>query len=233
MKYQDHTRANNFDRRCGFYQTLKTMELGVGKSILDIGCGIGEFTPYFLWKYQRVCGLDPEEKFLNVARNAGHKITYIQGWGETFKLNEKFDTISMNNLLEHVDNPVKLLKNCKKHLSKKGRIIVQVPNSQSVTRQLGVLMEIIKSTKDISEKEKSFFGHKRAYTLSSLEKDIKKAKLKIIKSGGVIYKPLPNEFLEKLCIQNGGIWAEKFLEALYKFGEKRQEDCGYLYVSCA
>ena len=186
MKLSDKTRANDFDRRCGIYQTEKVIKLGIGDSILDIGCGWGEFTPMFRERFRKVSGLDPDKKLLNVAQKRIDGVHYIEGWGETFNLDEKFDTITMTNLLEHVDNPIKLLKNCKKHLSENGVIIVQVPNAKSITRRLGVLMGIIDNIGNISDKERNFFGHKRTYTPRTLKKDCIRAGLKILDWGGIV-----------------------------------------------
>lgn len=232
MKYLHIVRANEFDQWVGKLQTIKAMELGHGRSILDIGCGVGQFTPLFLHKFKRVMGLDPSEKFLQVARKANKKVEYVVGWGETFKLNEKFDTISMNMLLEHVDNPVTLLRNCKKHLAKGGVILAQVPNANSITRRLGVLMGVIDSIYNISKKERDLYGHQRVYTLSSLRSDVLKAGLRVRKIGGIMFKPLPNEMLGKICKEKGPRWTTKFMEALVKFGEDRPEDCANLYVVC-
>ena len=232
MKYLDKVRANEFDQWVGRLQTIKAMELGRGKSILDIGCGVGQFTPMFLNKFDRVVGLDPSKKFIQVARKANSNIEYIVGWGETFNLDEKFDTISMNMLLEQVHNPVALLKNCMRHLAKGGRILAQVPNANSVTRRLGVLMGIIDSINHISDKERNFYGHKRTYTLDTLVANCVKAGLKIVEKGGFLFKPLPNEILGKICKEKGEKWTIKFMDALVKFGEDRPEDCANLYVAC-
>ena len=227
----DIVRVNEFDQWVGKLQTLKAIELGRGKSLLDIGCGIGMFTPLFLKKFKRVVGLDPSEEYLKEARGKS-KVEYIVGWGETFKLNEKFDTITMNMLLEHVDNPTKLLKNCKKHLKKNGRIIIQVQNANSITRRIGVIMGLIDSINNISDKERNFYGHQRVYTMKTLKQEMKKAGLKVIKSGGLLYKPLPNELLLYICKRNGKIWTDKFLKALVEFGNDKTEDCADLYVVC-
>lgn len=232
MKYLDKVRANEFDQWVGKLQTIKAMELARGRSILDIGCGVGQFTPMFLTKFKKVVGLDPSEEFLKVARKAKNKVKYIVGWGETFDSKEKFDTITMNMLLEHVDDPVALLKNCKKNLAKGGRILVQVPNANSVTRRLGVLMGVINSINHISDKEKNYFGHQRTYTLSTLVADCKKAGLKVVEKGGFLFKPLPNETLGKICKENGKEWTSKFMNALIKFGKDRPEDCANIYVAC-
>jgi 2-polyprenyl-3-methyl-5-hydroxy-6-metoxy-1,4-benzoquinol methylase len=232
MKYLNHVRANEFDQWVGRLQTIKAMELGHGASILDIGCGVGQFTPMFLQKFKRVVGLDMSEAFLKVARKANNKIEYIVGCGETFKLDEKFDTVSMNMLLEHVDDPIALLINCKKHLVRGGRILVQVPNANSVTRRIGVLMGIINSINHISDKEFNYFGHKRTYTLDTLVADCKKAGLKVVEKGGLLFKPLPNEILGKICKAQGKEWTDKFMDALVIFGEDRPEDCANLYAAC-
>lgn len=232
MNYHKYTRANEFDRLVGQLQTDKVIELGVGESVLDIGCGVGEFTPQFLYRFKRVVGLDPSKDYLNEARKSLWRIEYIEGYGETFKLDEKFDTITMNNLLEHVDDPVALLVNCKRHLAPKGRIIAQVPNSRSVARRLGVLMGIIDSLDNISVKERDFYGHQRVYTLSSLIKDAEKARLKVIETGGILYKPLSNDLLWKLSILEGKSWRGKILKALVDFGKNRPEECAQIYIVC-
>ena len=229
---KNKVRANDFDRRVGEIQTLKAIEMGMGDSVLDVGCGIGQYTPLFLHKFKTVVGLDPSEKYLKEARQKCCNILYTQGFGETFKTEMRFDTVSLNNVLEHVDDPIKLLKNCKKHLAKGGRMIVQVPNSQSITRRLGVLMGIIDSELHISEKEKYYYGHKRTYSLKTLANDCKKSGLKIIKMGGILYKPLPNETLEELCKKNGKDWANRFISALVNFGEDRPDECACIYVLC-
>lgn len=225
-------RANKFDAVVGMWQTRKSISMGVGESLLDIGCGIGQYTPMFCDYFSMVVGLDPDEKNLKIARSANTKVAYVYGWGETFKLNQKFDTINMTNLLEHVDSPVKLLKNCKEHLNKGGRIIAQVPNSLSITRRLGVLMDLIDSTNDISDKERYFYGHQRVYTLKTLERDFKKAGLKIVESGGILYKPLPNEDLYKIYCSKTETEKELFMQALIEFGKDRPNECAQIYV-CA
>ena len=138
----------------------------------------------------------------------------------------------MNMLLEHVDNPINVLQTCKNHLSTNGVIIAQVPNSTSVTRKIGVLMGIIESTGHMSEKEINFFGHQRVYTLDSLSNDCTNAGLKILESGGILYKPLPNTDLYKLCKSKGENWTNKFLQALVDYGKDKATDCANIYIVC-
>ena len=113
----EYTRANDFDRLVGKIQTEYAIKYGVGNSLLDIGCGVGEYTPLFLSRFKRVVGLDPSKEYLKEAKQNTQGISYLLGYGETFTTNERFDTISMNNILEHVDDPIALLQNCKNTLN--------------------------------------------------------------------------------------------------------------------
>ena len=232
MSAQDEVRANQFDQWVGTFQTQKVIELGVGTSLLDVGCGIGQYTPLFTERFERVVGIDPSEEYLVIARKTCSGVQYIKEWGESFSLPEQFDTITMNMLLEHVDDPIILLKNCKKHLKKGGRLIAQVPNAHSITRRLGVLMGVIPSLEYNSEKERNYYGHQRVYTLKTLEKDCREAGLTVIEKGGLLYKPLPNEMLLTLCEKNGKVWREQFLQALVTFGKDRPDECADLYIVC-
>ena len=232
MNNQEIVRANEFDEVVGKLQTLKSIELGTGNMLLDIGCGIGQFTPMFLKKFKFVTGLDPNKKFIDEANRKDDGVNYVCGYGETFKPALRYDTINMTNLLEHVDDPVALLKNCKKMLKPKGRIIAQVPNANSVTRRIGVLMGLIPSLDYISDIERDKYGHKRSYFLYQLIDDFVKAGLKIKKMGGVFYKPLPNRQLGEIYFGKVKEWQDKFLKAMVEFGEDREEECAQIYI-CA
>lgn len=232
MNKQDYVRANNFDQWVGLIQTHETIRLGRGHSLLDIGCGIGQYTPIFLKKFSFVTGLDSSEACLSTAKKNNSEVKYILGSAESFSLDKRYDTINLNMILEHVDNPVKVLKNCLNHLSHDGVIICQVPNSNSITRRLGVLMGILDNIDHMSEKEISFFGHQRTYTLKTLEDDCRKAGLSIIERGGFVYKPLPNDDLYKISENKSQEWIDKFLSALLEFGRDKPEDCAVCYTVC-
>ena len=232
MNNQDFVRANKFDQWIGYIQTQETIRIGRGQSLLDIGCGIGQYTPIFLERFSYVTGLDSSVDCLTVAKKNNDIVNYTLGDAETFSLENLYDTINLNMILEHVNDPVQVLINCKKHLSEKGVIICQVPNSNSVTRRLGVIMGVIDSIKHMSEKEISFFGHQRTYTLSTLSHDCEKAGLSVIQKGGLVYKPLPNDELLKISSDKSKEWIDKFLNALLDFGRDKPEDCAVSYTVC-
>ncbi len=97
---------------------------------------------------------------------------------ETFNTNEKFDTIILNHVLEHIEEPITLLKHIKNWLSPDGVLILGVPNAKSFHRLAAVKMGLLNSEYDLNERDHQL-GHYRVYDFKLLLNDIKKADLKV------------------------------------------------------
>jgi len=95
-----------------------------GKKILDFGCGYGAYS-YELNKLDFKCvGVDINEEYIKIAREKGVDAHLIK---DELPFNEKsFDTVIMFELLEHVQNPDKILKEAKRVARK--NILITVPN---------------------------------------------------------------------------------------------------------
>lgn len=111
-----------------------------GNRILDIGCGYGLFLK-LLDEYgcevygceQNIAAREYAEKMgLNVYQDLNNKDL----WREDF-----YDVITLWNVLEHLNDPLKLLSDCQHLLRKGGAIVVRVPNifSDLVIWQIGKL----------------------------------------------------------------------------------------------
>ena len=102
-----------------------------GNSILDVGCGNGEFTKYFFKKYKEVYGIDISETALKLARQK--KIIAKQvDLDNSTKLpfeSEFFDTIVCTEVLEHLVSFQSVFKLFYKILNDDGFLIVTVPNA--------------------------------------------------------------------------------------------------------
>jgi 2-polyprenyl-3-methyl-5-hydroxy-6-metoxy-1,4-benzoquinol methylase len=99
--------------------------------ILDIGCGEGYFLKLAKEKGFEAFGIDFNEKAIEIAKEKfGLKNVYpytIEEFIEKFP-NEKFDIICFFHLLEHLDDPLKFMKNIKKILKENGYIAFSLPN---------------------------------------------------------------------------------------------------------
>jgi len=95
-------------------------------TILDIGCGTGNYVPE-LEKKGRVIGIDISPKVIDVAREMGIKNCFV---ADIFSYDEtnKFDTITMfeNNLGmgQTIDGTKKLLKKISNLLNKNGQLLI-------------------------------------------------------------------------------------------------------------
>ena len=92
-------------------------------SVLDYGCGTGDFVRYLRAKSIKAYGYDPNIKF-----NSSDSVflTNDPTWGKN-----KYDIIFLWHVLEHTHNPFVLFQSLKKSLNKNGKIFIAIPNFKS------------------------------------------------------------------------------------------------------
>lgn len=109
------------------------------RSFLDVGCGEGFALAYFAEKNFEVSGLD----FSNhgVSRQ-NPDFTDCVETGDLFSLlkkkslaGNKYDVILLQNVLEHVLDPIALLQTIKGLLQPAGLVVITVPNDFSLTQK--------------------------------------------------------------------------------------------------
>ncbi len=98
---------------------------------LDIGCGTGDFLNELSRRGWKVKGIEPNKTARNNAiNNFGLDVSDEQ---QLFKFGANgFDVITMWHVLEHVYNLDKHLSQIKKILRKDGRLIIALPNADSM-----------------------------------------------------------------------------------------------------
>jgi len=99
-----------------------------GKKVIDVGCGTGLFAFTVAQKGAKVTGMDYIPRAIEEAKSKykHSNLEYIVGNAETLK--GKFDVIVSLGTLEHMDDPLSILKSFKKHLTPGGKIIITSPN---------------------------------------------------------------------------------------------------------
>ena len=235
-----------YNRILGQYQVRTCIEQSPGDSILDMPCGDGTLTAMFAENYDRVVGLDASKHHLEQARQKVPGAEFHEALIEEFETEERFDVVAMLNILEHVVDPVLILKKASVFLKKHGRIHVQVPNAYAINRRLAVLMGTLESCEELSPFDIKIAGHRRSYDTKTLLRDIKEAGLEALDSGGIFYKilstPQMDWFLENGLWEEGGFgwgrigadtkdWRAEFCRASYELGKQHPEDCNVIWVS--
>lgn len=81
-----------------FEQLANFGELRDGHSVLDMGCGNGQFLNFLDKKFNNIqaLGIDPSNKQIAIARNHGSGPSYKQGDSTNFKPTQKYDRIFFN-----------------------------------------------------------------------------------------------------------------------------------------
>ena len=95
-------------------------------SVLELGCGNGDLINAVAKKFtdlSRIVAVDLRSP------NALHsKVEFVAQDIEQSAIPGMFDLIILNQVLEHMKNPLGLLEKAKKHLTPHGRILIVVPN---------------------------------------------------------------------------------------------------------
>ena len=99
----------------------------IGKDVLDIGCGTGDFLKTAQQRGWNVLGVEPNEKARELAnQKTNNKVYDVKS---LYELKEKsFDVITLWHVLEHLPQKEQHIEICKKLLKPHGRIVVAVPN---------------------------------------------------------------------------------------------------------
>lgn len=101
-----------------------------GGSVLEIGCGPGLMLAAFRRRGWRVLGIERNAVMADEARRT-HGVEVVTTPVEALPSDARFDLIVMFNALEHIGEPVELLRECAGRLTPGGRLIVSLPNFAS------------------------------------------------------------------------------------------------------
>ncbi len=202
LKYFD--KAKNFRK----YQ-FNLIKKNIKGNIAEIGPGNGVFLKYYIKNSKNIYLYEPTFAFYkNLKKNRLKKIRIIN---KKFKLKKNFfDTILYLDVIEHIDNDLKEIKNAYKSLRKGGKLIINVPAYQHLYSQFD---------KDID--------HLRRYSKSDFIKILNKLKIyryQIIYFDSIGYmlsllskifvKNYRNHFAKKIKIWNNLMHISKFFDKI-------------------
>lgn len=99
------------------------------KTLLDVGCSFGHGTNIFSKKSKKTYGIDPNKELIKIAKKNYPKINFQEGTMEKTKFpKEFFDTIIVNDVLEHTPNEINSLNEMYKILKPGGILIITTPH---------------------------------------------------------------------------------------------------------
>jgi 2-polyprenyl-3-methyl-5-hydroxy-6-metoxy-1,4-benzoquinol methylase len=193
---QDLMKDKFIEDECQYYTYNWVFENMKGCStVLEMGYGEGNFTQELVNRGFKPTVLDGSEVLLKKAKQLhGDKVAVASALFEEYKPEVKYDCVLATHVLEHVDDPVVLLKEMKNWIHEKGKIIIIVPNKESLHRQLAVIMGLQPALDTLGARDK-LVGHQRVYSIDTLSEDVKKSGLNVLESAGFFLKTLPNSMM--------------------------------------
>ena len=138
LGYEKYHRKKEYQEREALFRNIFTKRAGIiGRffpkpgRVLDVGCATGIFLSILAEKGWEVWGVEPSAECAIEARKKGIKVT--GGYFEKSKLPEGFfDLVVFNHTLEHMEDPVRVLRKAGGLLKEKGRVLVDAPNFASL-----------------------------------------------------------------------------------------------------
>lgn len=222
----------NFDYDVMHYYFIKAMQpFFKGNDVLELGCFMGKFTQRLQRYFSKItCVEASNEAIMEAKKILRDDVKIINSTFETAKLADKYNNVVMTHVLEHVDEPIKVLQRVKNEwLSDDGKFFLICPNANAPSRQIAVKMGIISHNSAVTLAEKKH-GHKITYTLDTLERDVKSAGLNVIYRSGIFFKALANFQWDKLL--NTDIISKEYLDGCYELGQQYPDLCSSIYLVC-
>ena len=157
--------------------------------IIDLGWGSGIVAKALHAAGRDVMCVEGSKAACKEARDAG--IPVIHSLFENFKAADDFDCVIASFILEHVADPVALLKRCREWAP---RLIAVVGNANSYHRRLAVAMGLQPRTYTLSARDHAV-GHYCVYDRHTIAAQLSEAGWRIKEMHGIMLKPLPNAMM--------------------------------------
>lgn len=200
-------------------------------SLLELGSYQGQFTRRFLERFEDVTCVEASGEAIAVAKvKLGDKLTYIHSLFETATLPKRYDNIVLTHVLEHLDDPVRVLKRVNEEwLAEGGRFFLVCPNANAPSRQIAVKMGLISHNAAVTPAEAEH-GHRCTYSLDTLERDAVAAGLKVVHRSGIFFKALANFQWDRLLLTD--IVSRAYLDGCYMLGQQYPDLCSSVFLIC-
>ena len=194
-----------------------------GGSLLEMGPAEGVMTELLAADWPQLHLLEGSGTYCELLRKRFAQAQIHHSMFEDFAPTAPFDNIVLGHVLEHVLDPVDILKRVRTWLTPgTGRIFAAVPNARSLHRQAAVLMGMLPQEDAMSELDHRH-GHQRVFNPESFRAAFHRAGLKIEVFGGYWLKPVSNAQIDK-------DWTPAMLQAFMQLGERYPDTAAEIYV---
>lgn len=221
--YDPSNRAEQFDYWLKRLQAMTVATWFRGESALELGCATGELAMQLVPHVSRYTVVEGSALNIDIARQRLPHVTFVHSMWEDYEAEERHSDIVLFNALEHVDDPVGLLRRCHGWLAPGGRVHIVVPNGLSLHRLVGTEMGMQPDPLAITDGDRAQ-GHVRNYTIDELIAHVRAAGFSPVHQQGIFLKVLSNRQMLD--------WDWELIQALHKVAARVPEHAAELFVAC-
>jgi SAM-dependent methyltransferase len=113
-----------------YAHALDAADVGAATSVLDLGCGTGEFAAAAVARGARVVGLDADATAVKIANDAvpgaSFRVVDVHDLGPVDALSGPFAVVAAMQLLTHVANPLRVLREASRAAVSGGTLVASV-----------------------------------------------------------------------------------------------------------
>jgi 2-polyprenyl-3-methyl-5-hydroxy-6-metoxy-1,4-benzoquinol methylase len=218
-QWQEHV-SQIFDYFQGVCDTAAEYSLKIlkryvtGRNILEVGPADGHITRGLVAEYDLTL-VEPSETLCRKLRQTFPQAQVICSLVEDFAPSERYDTVLMCHVLDHVRDAEKVVRLASSWLAPDGKIIAIAPNCDSLHRQAAVLMGLLPAANAFSERDR-IQGKRKIFSRDEFRRLFEAAGLNIEFFGGYWLKPLSNTQIEQQ-------WTPEMIEVFFALGERYPE----------
>ncbi|MCB2171309.1 class I SAM-dependent methyltransferase [archaeon] len=152
------------------------------RTVLDVGCGTGMLAGLLSEAGYKVVGIDLSDVAVQKCRARGIE-AYQQDLAEKLQFSDNtFDCILMSEVIEHLVDPIQVLKELRRVLKINGVMVITTPNSSFITRRFRYLI-------GKSSTETQNFSHLRFFSADFLKRVVTSAGFSIVHFLGYLFNP--------------------------------------------
>ena len=200
-------------------------------NMLELGCFRGAFSRRLQAHYADLTCVEASDEAIAEARKLlAPGVQFHNAMFEKVALPGQYDHIVMTHVLEHLDDPVAVMRRVNREwLAPQGRFLLVCPNANAPSRQIAVKMGLISHNAAVTQAEAAH-GHRCTYSLDTLERDAVAAGLKVVHRSGIFFKALANFQWDKLLQTD--IVSQSYLDGCYQLGQQYPDLCASIFLVC-
>jgi len=193
---------------------------------LEVGCYDGSVTNLILSKYKKIIAIDSSSTAIKMTEKNLPKGTAVKlknqsleaflenpDLGDSMPIFSEPVDVFLMNVIEHLEDASKILSRLCLKLFFGSRIFIQVPNVDSLSRQIAARMGVLETVDIISDFEWNC-GHRKNFSFDDLNNLLKRSGFSILNSFGVGLKTLSSAQFDKAL--RLGLIDEAYIEALFE-----------------